>query len=131
MINDYIKNVKWKASGGAYPNLNCWGLARLARHELYDKPLLPAVLEISAYDKQGLTENCNTIVSGNLQKTDNPQAGDLATVWKDKLCQHIALVAENDGRLGILEIVDESGVHWLSLADWERRHKTIIYYADN
>ena len=130
-INDYIKNIKWKSSGGTYPNLNCWGLARLARHELYGKPLLPAVIDIDALDKKGLTENCQEIVSHNLKPVDKPQPGDLATVWRNKLCQHVALVVEVDARLAILEIADHTGAKWQWLTDWVARQNKVIYYADN
>jgi hypothetical protein len=131
MINDYIKNVKWQSSGGEYPFLNCWGLARIARHELYGKPLLPSVVDVDAIDKNSLTEKCNGIVCDSLKVTSLPKAGDLATVWRNKLCQHIALVIEVSGRLGILEIVDKSGPRWMWLTDWERRQSMVIYYADN
>ena len=130
MIAKYIEGVQWVEDGMEWPFLNCWGLARLFRHECYGLPLLPRSDGIVADDKAGLTQACGRVVADHLQEIAKPVAGALATSWRGKLCMHVAVVAELEGRMIILESTSGSGCRWMRLHDWERSQPRVKYYHD-
>lgn len=130
MIERFLHNVEWVPDGMDYPRLNCWGLARLARHDIYGLPLLPRSDGITASDKRSLTRACGDVVARHLEQINTPRLGALATVWRGRLCVHVALVVEIENRLAILEVDQRIGCRWQRLHDWERRQTKVIYYHD-
>jgi len=112
-----------------YPYLNCWGLVRHARHELYDLPLLPAYT-INARDKVMQTSAALSLIHDQLIERQ-PSVGDIAAVWRGRLCVHVALVVEVEARLAILEADEGINCRWRRLRDWERLQTRVTYYGDN
>jgi hypothetical protein len=129
MIQKYLDDVVWVMDGMDYPYLNCWGFARLARHELYNLPLLPRS-NIDAHDKRGLTDASVGIVESYLVQIPRPKKGAFAAVWRGRLCVHVALVVEIDGRLAIMEADEHINCRWQWLNDWERKQTKVLYYYD-
>lgn len=127
MIERYLK-AEWSRDGMEYPRLNCWGLVRLVRHELYGLPLLPA-FGIAAQDKRSLTRACHAVVAAHLVECQ-PCKGAIAAVWRGALCVHVAAVIELDGRLAVLEVDEGKPAGWRWLQDFERDHIKITYYKD-
>jgi hypothetical protein len=127
MIERYLK-ARWKKDGMSYPYLNCWGLVRIVRNELYGKPLLPA-LDINADDARGKDYASNTLIAEYLIECQ-PLPGALASAWRVGIFVHVGVVVEIEGRLCVLEIDDRSGVRWSRLQDFESRYTQVIYYDD-
>ena len=112
----------------SYPFLNCWGLVRLVRSEMYGKPLMPA-LDISADDARGKAYASKTVRAEYLTDCE-AQPGALATAWRVGIFIHVGVVVDIEGRLCVLEIDDRSGVRWSRLAEFESRYPKVIYYDD-
>lgn len=109
-----------------YPCLNCWGLVRLARHELFGMPLLPES-GCAAADKRCVTQVAAQILD-SLSMT-GPQPGALATCWRGRLCLHVGLVIVADGRMAVMDIDEGRGLSVSWLHDFERRHQRVEYWT--
>jgi hypothetical protein len=129
VIERYVREVVWTADGMDYPRLNCWGLARHARHELYGLPLLPA-FAIDAADKAGQTRAARQVIRSCLVEAE-PSPGAVAAVWRGRLCTHVAVVVEVEGRLAALEADERTGCRWRWLRDWDRLQPKVTYYRDH
>lgn len=129
MIQAYLREVVWTPDGMDYPRLNCWGLTRHARHEMYGLPLLPA-FAIDAADKAGQTRAAAQVIRSCLVE-DGPSPGAVAAVWRGRLCTHVAVVVEIEGRLAVLEVDQRINCRWRWLRDWERMQTGVTYYRDN
>jgi hypothetical protein len=128
VIERYLSEVVWTSDGMIYPELNCWGLVRHARHELYGLPLLPAY-GLDARDKAAQTRAAHDVIAGHL--VDAPPApGAVAAAWRGRLCVHVAVVVEIEGRLAALEVDDRGGCRWRWLRDWVRRQARVSFYRD-
>ena len=130
MIARYTDKVRWIRDGMDWPMLNCWGLVRLARHELYGLPLLQRFDGLQADDKRSVTKACAELGESCISPISKPAEGAIATVWRGKLCMHVALVIRVDGRLAILEADQGIDCRWMWLQDWERMQTRVIYYHD-
>lgn len=130
MIERYLAEVRWTPDGMDYPELNCWGLVRHARHELYGLPLLPA-FGIHAGDKRAQTRAAEQVIHSCLIPAVTPATGDVVAVWRGRLCVHVALVIEVERRLAVLESRDGADCVWRWLPDWARRQTGVRVYRDN
>ena len=129
MIERYLREVRWTPDGMAYPRLNCWGLVRLARHEIYGLPLLPA-FGIDAKDKLAQTRAARGVIRDHLREVREPRPGDVVAVWAGRICTHVAVVVEIDDRLAVLEVDERIGCGWRWLRDFERIQPRVTYYRD-
>lgn len=129
MIERYLREVVWTPDGMDYPRLNCWGLVRHARHELYGLPLLPAY-GIHASDKPAQTRAARRVIRSCLVEAE-PVPGAVAAVWRGRICTHVALVVEIEQRLAILEADNGIGCRWRWLPAWERLQTGVTYYRDH
>jgi hypothetical protein len=68
-------------------------------------------------------------MAGGFRPTD-PLPGAIATCWRGRLCTHVALVIEVDGRPAVLETNQASGPRWRWLADFASTQLKVIYYDD-
>lgn len=115
--------------GGRGPDaFDCWGQVRDVRHNVFGLPLLPSYGSIADGDKRGLTKAALR-ESRNFQIVD-PCPAAIATVWRGRLCTHVAVVVEVDGRLAVLETNPQTGPRWLPLRDFERNYLRVVYYHD-
>lgn len=129
MINKYLMATYIK--GGRGPNeLDCWGLVRLARVELFGKSLLPSYSDVDPQDKRRLTEACKQVASAHQLKQCEPTEGAIATAWRGKLCVHVGLVVNADGRQWILETDEASGPCLTPIPTFESNYSKVIYYDD-
>lgn len=132
VVERYRSDVHWTPDGMTYPHLNCWGLVRHARAELYGLPMLPA-FDIPSTDVRQVTRAAEHVIDSCLVELGAaalPEAGDVAAVWRGRLCVHVALVIQLDGRRAALE-ASEHGVRWRWLPDWVRRQTGVSYYRDH
>ena len=120
----YVKGGRDK--GGA----DCWGLTRMARTEIFDRPLLPLCSDAQPGDFRAITRSCGT-VSGLAHLVESqPKPGAIATAWRASLCTHVGLVVEADGRIWVLETDEPTGPCLTPLKRFESRYTRVIYYDD-
>lgn len=129
MINRFLVS-KYVAGGRDFPNLDCYGLVRLARHELFGKPMLPSCPAAEPGALRAITSACEDV---SIECGMSPSActpGAIATAWRGKLCVHVGLVIEADGRQWILETDIGTGPCLTRPGKFEERYTRVIYYAD-
>ncbi len=129
MIERYLREVVWQADGMDYPRVNCWGLARHVRHELYGLPMLPA-FSIDAANKVRQTKAAHQVIDAFLVEAA-PEPGSVAAVWRGRLCTHVGVVVEVESRLAVLEVDERIGCRWRWLADWVRLQTRTTFYCDH
>lgn len=81
--------------------IDCWGLTRLARHELYSKPLLPSFAE-ARYSRKGSVQKAYQQQAEQMQRTERTD-GAVIAVMRMGVCVHVALMC---GKM-VLEIKRE------------------------
>lgn len=115
--------------GGRGPDVfDCWGQVRDVRANVFGLPWLPSYGAIADNDKRALTK-ATLRESRNFRVVD-PCPAAIATVWRGRLCIHVAVVVEADGRLGVLETNQRTGPRWLPIRDFERQYLRVVYYHD-
>lgn len=128
MIDRFL-NTTYKPRGRGPHEYDCWGLVRAVRHELFDKPLLPSFDSVDPLDKKMLTK-CYRIVYNGGVFSDDKKAGAIATAWWGKLCVHVGVLVEVDGRLWVLETDEPTGPVLTNVSRFESRYGKIVYYDD-
>lgn len=126
MIERYLMTPY--ADGGRGPDtLDCYGLVRLARVELFGLPLLPSHGAVSPLDKRSMTRIADAESAG-LSKC-LPEPGAIAVCWQRGLCMHVGIVVDLDGRMGVLETGSGRGPGWRSIRTFERDYHRVEYYT--
>lgn len=125
---DTLLKTNYVKFGRETPNLDCWGLARLARHHLFGRELLPAYDTIDPGDKASLTKAAllEREVGGFLEC--EPRPGAIALAWRGGECVHIGVVVETDGRLWVLETEEGVGPTLTRVPVFERSFAQVVYY---
>lgn len=90
---------------------------------------MPSYGAIAAADKPSLTRAAREVMATGFRPAV-PVPGAIATCWRGRLCTHVALVIEVDGRLSVLETNQGSGPRWRWLADFESNQLKVLYYDD-
>lgn len=127
MIVDYLKTSYM--DGGRGPDAyDCYGLVLDVRRDM-GLPDLPSYEHIGAEDKGGLTDGCLAEMSQRLEVSE-PKQGAIATVWRGKLCVHVGVIVEKEGRIGVFETNRKTGPRWLSLNKFERAYLRVVYLYD-
>lgn len=126
MSLDRYRACHWDMNGMDYPALNCWGLVRLARHELFGLPMLPAT-SIPADDKRGMTAATHEIKE-MLERTDG-RPGAIATCWRGRICEHVALVVRADGRMMVMDIDDGRPMRLTPIFEFEKKWLRVEYFT--
>ena len=130
-LNDLL-NVPYLANGRQPDGADFYGLTRLARVHLFGKPWMPEHGAVEGSDKRALTQ-AMLKESVNYRVCD-PHPGAIACCYRGTLCTHIAIVAEIDGRLMILE-TDEPGKgrhgpRLVNLKPFQQRFLRVVFYDD-
>lgn len=130
MTLDDLLHVPYVPNGRDPEGADCYGLARLARHHLYGKPLMASFTHVEGQDKRAMTRAQE--VWANDFSECKPKAGAVAFCWRGRLCCHAAVVVDVDGRLMILETDEpgrsERGPRLVSLRKFEQRFARVAYY---
>ncbi|KAA0910690.1 hypothetical protein [Pusillimonas sp. ANT_WB101] len=129
MINRYLQ-TRYVKYGRGPVDVDCYGLVRLARHELFGRAMLPSYSEIDPDDKQALTAATLLVREEGCFLPCTAQLGAIATAWRARLCVHVGLVVHADGRLWVLETNEGKGPCLTSIWDFEPRYTQVIYYDD-
>lgn len=130
MTLDELLKTRYVKHGREAPDLDCWGLVRLARVHLFGRDWLPSYSDVDPADKSGLTEATAEVQQqGGFIQTE-AKSGTIAAAWRGRLCVHVGLVVETDGRLWILETDEVTGPTLTALRVFESRYTKVIYYDD-
>lgn len=130
-LNDLL-NIPYLANGRQPDGADCYGLARLARVYLFGKPWMPEHGAVKGADKRAMTKAAQE-EAANFQVCQ-PHPGSLAFCYRGRLCTHIAIVVEIDGRPMILE-TDEPGrgrhgPRLVSIKSLKQRFLRVVFYDD-
>lgn len=126
MIERYLA-MPYRDGGRTAGGVDCYGLVRMVRADMFGLPLLPLHGAVTVDDKRSMTRvACDE--SAALRACD-PQPGAVATCWQRGLCLHVGIVVELDGRLGVLEAGRKRGTGWRAIRAFERDYQTVEYYT--
>lgn len=128
-IDDFLR-TRYVKHGRVAPELDCWGLVRLARADLFRRSLLPAFDGIDPMDKRSLTAAALGVRQDGGFSEVPARPGAIATAWRGRLCVHVGIVVESDGRLWVLETDEPAGPMMIRLPVFESRYTQVIYYDD-
>ncbi len=128
-IDDFLR-TRYVPFGRAVPGLDCWGLVRLARASLFGRPMLPSYSETDPGDKAGLTTAASEVREMGGFNEVQSRPGAIATGWRARLCVHVGLVVEADGRLWVLETDTGTGPTLTKINAFEARYTRVVFYDD-
>ncbi len=129
MIEHY-KQSRYVRGGRVWPDLDCLGLVRLARHEMFGRALMPMCTAAEPGHFREITRAVGE-VSGVLDMREcERRPGAVATAWMASLCVHVGIVVEADGRQWVLETDAPTGPCLTPVPVFEKRYSRVIYYDD-
>lgn len=126
-LNDFLQ-TRYVKYGRRGDELDCWGLVRLARVKLFDRGWLPSYVDIDPADKAGLTVAAGAVRDQRGFVEVGLQPGAIATAWRARMCVHVGIVVEADGRMWVLETDEGSGPKLTRQGAFENRYTKVIYY---
>lgn len=124
-IDKYLAS-QYRDGGRELPFVDCYGLVRLARSERFGKDDLPSFGHVRNTMPAEFTR-CVKQAAESFAECE-PQPGAVATVWRGRICVHIAIVVEIDGRLAVLDTGSKTGPGWSSVPRFEARFAKVVYY---
>lgn len=111
--------------------LDCYGMVRLARHEMFGRPEMPLCAPAQPGRYREITHAVAEVSEAlRLAPVPEPRPGAVATGWMAGLCVHVGLVVNADGRMRVLETDEKGGARLTRIRDFETRHAEVIYYDD-
>jgi len=130
-LNDLLK-VPYVANGRLPTGADCYGLVRLARVHLFGKPWMPEHGAVEGGNKRAMTEAM--LAESRNYRECQPVPGAWAAAFRGRLCTHIAIVVEVDGRRMILETDEpgkgKHGPRLVGVRQFESRFLRVVYYDD-
>lgn len=141
MISKYLTAIYKDGARGESASdgrllLDCWGLARAARVELYGRKLLASRGGEYQHDPEGFTAHYEDQIK-EMTELEEPVAGCVIAVLRKKnICTHVALCVHDINCTGlglhVLEINPGKGVRLWPLYDFLKScsMRTVRYYDD-
>lgn len=126
-IDDFLQ-TRYVKYGREAPELDCWGLVRLARVELFGRDRLPSYVDIDPENKAGLTASALAVKEQGGFKEVAMRPGAIVTAWRARLCVHVGIAVEADGRIWILETDGAIGPALSRPSMFGRRYTRVICY---
>lgn len=127
MINKFL-STKYKKGGRDGEYLDCYGLVRLARVELFGKQLMPILDDAQPANLRSITRAVNAEVDFSGFKESSAIPGSIATAWVGCLCAHVGIVVFVDGMNFILETDEPTGPCLTSIKSFKARYSKVIFY---
>lgn len=128
-LRRYLQS-RYVRGGRVWPELDCLGLVRLARHEMFGRELMPMCTAAEPGNFREITRAVGE-VSGVLDMREcERRPGAVATAWLASLCVHVGIVVEADGRQWILETDTPAGPAMTPISVFEKRYSRVVYYDD-
>lgn len=110
--------------------IDCWGLVRLVRHEVYDLPLLPEFAAARFGDADSI-QSAYAEQSGIMRQVE-PRPGAIAAALRRGVCSHVAVLVEDNRVLDIRR--KGSRARLMRHSDWLRDYPAplweVRYYCD-
>lgn len=132
MTLDDLLQVPYVPNGRLPTGADCYGLVRLARVHLFGKAWMPEHGAVEGSDKKALTRAM--LAESRNYTPCSPHPGAIACCYRGRLCTHIAIVVEVDGRPMILETDEpgqgKHGPRLVHLQAFERRFLKVVFYDD-
>lgn len=128
-LDPYLNSVYVRGARGPV-EMDCYGLVRLARSELYGKPIMPLCSEAEPGRLKAITEACGEVSGLMAMSPCRAREGAVATAWRASLCEHVGLVVVADGKMWVLETDTPSGPCLTTIRAFEARYTKVIYYDD-
>lgn len=128
MTLDDLLNVQYVDNGRLPSGSDCYGLTRLARVYLFGKTWMPEHGDIDGADKRAMTGRIIDQAKSYREIPASP--GAIAICYRGKICTHIAIVVDIDGRLMILETNEETGTRLVPIRKFEKGFLKVVYYDD-
>lgn len=127
MMLKYL-STKYQEGARGPDAYDCYGLVRAVRHDM-GKPLMGEYDDVAPWDKRRMTEEHDSVVAAeSLQPVDGPTHGVIACAWNGRLCVHVGVVIEADGRMWVLETDVGTGPCLSGLSQFEKRYTKVEYY---
>lgn len=129
LASEYRDGARGECINGIY-YYDCWGMTREVRYLHLLKRLLPSWGDVRNTNPREFTRAYRE-ESENMEECD-PEVGAIASVFRGKLCIHVAVIIEIDSRLAVLEINQSTGARWRWLHEWqaEHAHTRVTYHRD-
>lgn len=124
-LDKYLSS-SYRDGGRELPFVDCYGLVRLVRDEVFGKADLPSFGHVRNTMPAEFTR-CVRHAALDFGEC-RPEPGAIATVWRGRICVHIAIVVEIDGRLAVLDTGSKTGPSWSSVPRFEARFAKVIYF---
>lgn len=128
-LGDFL-STRYVRGGRGETECDCYGLVRHARSHLFGRPLLPAYGQVDSMDKQGMTDTAAHIVADNAFEQCGARPGAIAAAYSARLCMHVGIVVEVDGRLWVLETDEPTGPCLTPIHQFEARYTRVVFYDD-
>ena len=126
MLEKYL-DASYEDGGRSHARLDCWGLARLVRHEVYGLPLLPSWGHVRNTMPKEFTRAVNE-GAGAMERCE-PEVGAIACVWRGLICFHVAVIVEVNGRLYGMEM-KPTGATIKPLRRFQDKYIKVSYHRD-
>lgn len=127
MIEKYRLVPYVKRGRSLKEGLDCWGLVRLIRMDLgYSE--LPLFNGVDPLDKRLFTQSASSCIELCGLVQCDLKHGAIACGYKGKLCYHVGIVLDVNGKLMILETDEDTGVILTSVSRFESRYSRVEYY---
>ena len=127
ILADLLK-TKYAHQAQSEGEYNCWGLVRLARKELFNRPDLPSHSDINATDKRRLSTAAAEVIDGYLIEIDEPREGAIVAAYQGRLCVHVGIIISVDNRLVVLETDTPTGPVLTRLETFVVRYYIVAFY---
>lgn len=134
LMMKYLSAEYKDGARGENGKYDCWGLVRIARHEIYGMELLPSRCGELRLKPKEFTRHFQE--QAKLMRMVDAKPAAIAAVLSGRLCTHVALVTHDITRSGkglhVLEINPDIAARWIPISEFERYYygREIIYYAD-
>lgn len=126
-IDKYLAS-SYRDGGCELPLVDCYGLVRLVRLEVFGRVDLPAFGHVRNTMPAEFTR-CVKQAATELEEC-RAEPGAVATLWRGRICVHIAIVAEIEGRLAVLDTGSKTGPSWSSVPRFEARFAKVVYFRE-
>lgn len=126
MFDEYLL-ATYEDGGRERARLDCWGLVRLVRHEVYGLPLLASWGAVRNDMPKAFTRAVN--LEAAAMERCAPEVGAIACVWHGDICIHVALIVEVQGRLHGIEM-KPTGATIKPLRRFQDQYMKVSYHRD-
>lgn len=125
---DHYRASTYRDGGRGPDEYDCWGLVREIRHKHLGCALLPSWGDIRHTQPAQFTRAYEA--EAQHMEECRPEPGAIAACFRGRICIHVAVVVELEGRLCVLETNQQTGFRRSSIRAFKSRHLRVAYYRD-